>query len=213
MKEMEERNIMANIAQIHLDKFLSIIVSAFGRLIMSIFPNGTERGDYAKMRNLILYVLHKSKDDPRCGATKLNKLLFFIEFRYFATYLQTITKYKYRKIDRGPAPRELEFIRGKMIGEGDCKLVETKYHNKNQKRLIPLKPFDKSTLTNEEMKHTDKIIQKYWEYNARTITDEAYKLLGVQVAEKDEIIPPEIIFVTNRPLTQKEIDYGRSLIP
>lgn len=58
-----------------------------------------------KLRELILYIAYKSKADPRCGAVKLNKLLYYADFTAYRLLGRSITGAEYQHLQEGPAPR------------------------------------------------------------------------------------------------------------
>lgn len=72
----------------------------------------------AKFRALIVYVAEQSRDDPFFGATKLNKILYYSDFRAYRELGHSITGADYQKLDEGPAPRQLLPIRRALIAEG-----------------------------------------------------------------------------------------------
>src|SRR4051794_31046134 len=61
----------------------------------------------AKLRELIVYLADKCAPDPRFGAVKLNKLLYFIDAFAFAKFGQPVTGVEYMKQKRGPVPRRM----------------------------------------------------------------------------------------------------------
>jgi hypothetical protein len=59
--------------------------------------------DREKLRELILHVARRSEGDIAFGVTKLNKLLFFIDFLACLRFGKPITGEEYQKLDNGPA--------------------------------------------------------------------------------------------------------------
>jgi len=72
-----------------------------------------------KFKELMLYVAHQSNDDPKYGAAKLAKLLFFIDFRAFGELGESVTGARYHRIERGPAPTPLLPVRKEMEAIGE----------------------------------------------------------------------------------------------
>lgn len=60
-----------------------------------------------KFRELILYVANMSRNDPDFGAVKLNKILYYADFRAYRELGRPISGAAYRKLSEGPAPRQL----------------------------------------------------------------------------------------------------------
>jgi len=67
----------------------------------------TRQFDRSRFKEVLLYIAQSSENDPRFGATKLNKILYFSDFKAFATLGDFITGATYQRLDRGPAPHEL----------------------------------------------------------------------------------------------------------
>ena len=72
-----------------------------------------------KIKEAILYVSKLSKGDPRFGAIKLNKILYYADFRAYRELGNSISNATYQHLNEGPAPRELlpaieELIKGKV---------------------------------------------------------------------------------------------------
>lgn len=93
-----------------------------------------------KLKNLILYVAEQSKDDPYFGATKLNKILYYVDFRAYRELGCPITGAEYQKLPDGPAPRELLKVRRQLLNEGRIALQNRQVFNYVQQRIVPLDP-------------------------------------------------------------------------
>src|SRR3954469_19633300 len=76
-----------------------------------------------KFKELMLYFSQRGLDDGLViGSTKLNKLLFFADFRAFSEIGQPITGARYQKLEWGPAARELLPIRDELLKDGEAEL-------------------------------------------------------------------------------------------
>src|SRR5438067_8225208 len=78
--------------------------------------------DDRKLAELILYISQKCANDPTFGATKLNKILCYSDFVFYAYHHRGITNVEYQKLPNGPAPRRLIPVRDKLIKNGDLAL-------------------------------------------------------------------------------------------
>ena len=63
--------------------------------------------DGSKFRELVLYIAEQSEGDPRFGAVKLNKILYYSDFEAFRVLGESITGATYRKLSEGPAPLQM----------------------------------------------------------------------------------------------------------
>src|SRR5438034_11290020 len=89
-------------------------------------PDRKWKEDEPRFRELVLYICEKCAADPKFGATKLNKILYFADFLAYAEFGEPITGVEYQKIANGPAPRRLLPIREEMIKAGDLAIQRIK---------------------------------------------------------------------------------------
>ena len=66
----------------------------------------------ARLRELILLICKGSEGDPRFGAVKLNKLLFYCDFSAYAKLGKSITGQEYLALPEGPALKKLKPFTG-----------------------------------------------------------------------------------------------------
>lgn len=93
-----------------------------------------------KLKNLIIYVAEKSKGDPYFGATKLNKILYYADFRAYRELGHSITGAEYQKLPEGPAPRDFLRVRRQLLDEGRIKIENRPVFNYIQQRIVPISP-------------------------------------------------------------------------
>ncbi|MEM8898188.1 MAG: type II toxin-antitoxin system antitoxin SocA domain-containing protein, partial [Bacteroidota bacterium] len=74
-----------------------------------------------KSKELILYISGRLLDDNTLGATKLNKLLYYIDNISFAELGNQVTNFTYIKQNQGPTPSPAEFLplRDNMLAAGE----------------------------------------------------------------------------------------------
>jgi hypothetical protein len=161
-----------------------------------------------KLAELMLYVAEKSERDPRFGATKLNKILFYSDFlMYWKTGL-SITGQEYMKLEKGPAPRRLLPVQKKLLASCHAVLKETDYYGRTQKRLIALRKPDLSMFTGEEIAEVDRVIEALADLNGTLASELAHRLLQWQAAENGETIPYSSVYLSKRDLTEEELRHG-----
>ena len=170
------------------------------------------KDDDEKLRELTIYIACKSQQDPKFGATKLNKILFYADFLAYVKLGESITGAEYQKLGKGPAPRRLLPIQERMEGR-DC-VVQRKQHFKYiQKRLVPLRDPDLSAFTGEQIALVDELIDLFCDQGARALSDLTHELASWKAFSLNETIPYETAFIDSRPLTQAERDYALKLRP
>src|SRR5204863_5344149 len=77
-----------------------------------------------KLAELILFISERSEGDPRFGAGKLNKLLFYSDFGSYRLLGKSITGQQYQKLSNGPAPRRLAAVRDALVARHELAIRE-----------------------------------------------------------------------------------------
>jgi len=130
----------------------------------------------AKLQNILLYVLGKVGARPNVGETVLYKLLYFIDFDYYEKTGRSITGLSYVKNHYGPTPvREFSHIVQAMREAGVLEVVETPYFSHLQKKYLPAKNADLSSLSADEIKHIDTELERLGYKSANELTELSHK--------------------------------------
>jgi Protein of unknown function (DUF4065) len=164
-----------------------------------------------KLRELAMYISEKSVGDDSCGATKLNKLLFYADFLAYLNFGEAITGQDYFKLRNGPAPRRWLPIRRQMLEAGDIQLKQAEFHGFPQDKVIPLRKPNLDGFKAKEIALIDKIIDTHRGKTASDISDESHDFVGWQLAQEKETIPYSVARLSRRPLSDKELKHGKSL--
>jgi Protein of unknown function (DUF4065) len=168
------------------------------------------RENTEKFKELILYVSQKCVDDPRFGATKLNKILFFSDFLSYASLGQPITAVEYRKLVNGPAPRRLVPIRNAMVEARELAVQPVQLRSgKVQNRTVNLRKPNLSLFSAAEIALVDDVIDALRTADADTVSEISHKMMGWKITRLNETIPYETVFLSGEPLT--EIEKQRAL--
>ena len=161
-----------------------------------------------KFRELILYIARESRDDPRFGATKLNKLLFYIDFGSYRMLGAPATGATYQHLPAGPAPREILDAMRYLVDSGAAMMETREYFSGTQERLAPLRDPDLSQFSPQELEIADSVIAEFWAFNARRISAYSHGEWGWQVTEDFEDMPYHMAWVSSDPLTSAQIEIG-----
>lgn len=162
--------------------------------------------DSEKFRELILYVAAESENDPRFGATKLNKILYFADFKAFGMFGESITGATYQRLDRGPAPRELLPILRQMEAEGDISTSYRRYYNYPQTVVKAERAPDvEAYLTEAEKELVDTVLRDLRDLNASEVSALSHLEAGWQMAGDRDVIPYETAYISNRRPTPREL--------
>jgi hypothetical protein len=166
-------------------------------------PDGQRR-----LKELVLYIADKCETDERFGATKLNKILFYSDFRSFRKYGRPITGEKYKSLDRGPAPLAMVPVQREMVQSSDIVIRKKSYHGKEQHRVTPLREADIEIFSGRDIAIVDEVIDELWEWNAVQASEKSH---GIQwrTSHIGDLIPYESAHLSDEEITGKDV--GRTL--
>lgn len=162
----------------------------------------------AKFRELVLYISGKSGNDPRFGAVKLNKILYFSDFEAYRRLGQSITGATYRRLNEGPAPREMLPQRDVMLDSGDIAMEHRPYFAGIQQRVVPQREARTDLFTTEELAVVDETIEALWHMTAREASDFSHRELGWLAAAPGETITYDSAWLSSEPVPQEVEEYA-----
>ncbi len=164
-----------------------------------------------KLAELILYIADKSQDDPAFGATKLNKILFLIDFNAYGAWGKSVSSAKYEHQNYGPVPSQLVNIRAKLISDGRAIIQKREYFGNTQDRIVAIDQPDISEFSDIERKLIDDAIDHVKHFNATELSDWTHKLLPWMVTENSEDIPYYAIFAFQKtPVSRAGLEWAQS---
>ena len=166
--------------------------------------------DAEKLKELIVYVVDRCQEDPSFGAVKLNKILYYADFDAYRLLGQPITGATYRKLQAGPAPKQLLSARDELIQEGRLWLDSRQYFNRIQKRLLLVEGESPNSelFAPEERQVIDSVIEFLWPMSAREASDYSHREPGWMLAGEREEIPYESAFLSADPIDQETEETG-----
>jgi Protein of unknown function (DUF4065) len=162
-----------------------------------------------RFRELILYISQKCANDPRFGATKLNKILYFSDIACYGHYGEPLTGMEYQKLPNGPAPTKFVPIRNKMQQEGCLGLQQVPLRNGNiQVRTVNLRPPNLDVFTAKQIALVDAVIDALATDTAKDVSDLSHRMLGWKLARDRETIPYSTVFLSDDPLDEVDLQRG-----
>lgn len=164
--------------------------------------------DVRKFRELILYVSQKCATDPRFGAVKLNKILYFSDFLAYAYFGEPITGMEYFKLEHGPAPRRLVPVREQMKRDGELGIQELPVGSRVERRPVNLRAPFLDVFAAREISLVDSVIEFLGGRTGSAVSHLSHKMAGWKAARMEETIPYETVFMSEEPLTQTDIARG-----
>jgi len=128
--------------------------------------SGYRKLDLAKLFNAILYFCKSG-----VLKTKLNKLLFYADFKHFKDYAVSITGVRYAHISFGPAPDKYALYFATLIENCAIKVEEDVIGDFIGEQFISIKEPDLSLFSDGELKILATIKEYFRDFSAKKITD------------------------------------------
>lgn len=187
---------------------------------MGVVRIGIMQFDREKMRAVVLRACH-SCQPHELGAVKLNKVLYYFDMLFYASYRTSVTGATYRKRPNGPTSDQLLFLLRDMQRNGDIEIREVNYHGYLKKEYIARVDAPAGILNDNETELLDDVIEFVCRQNtARSISEFSHSLpwemaeMGGEIAYRSAMLllpmepTPEAFEIAEQGL--REIETARS---
>jgi len=135
--------------------------------------SGFKKFNLTKLFSAILYFC---KDTPL--KTKLNKLLFYADFKHFKEYTVSITGIQYIHLQYGPVPNNYEFFTAELLREGLLKVDERIFGDFSGTEYSSCVEPDLSVFDDTELKILAEIKEYFKSFNSSSIKDFSHNELA-----------------------------------
>ena len=187
--EKRERitSLLKDITDEHEKSFLSMYESRFGSYPASIL-SGYQSLNVSKLLHAIIFFC---KDDE-LPKTKLNKLLFYADFKHFKEYSISITGACYAHLPHGPAPDKYNYYMATLIEDEKAIFMdERQFPNYAGEFLTATKEPDLSIFSTTELKILAMVKEHFANYTAKDIRNFSHEESGYQTTKNGELISYE----------------------
>jgi putative zinc finger/helix-turn-helix YgiT family protein len=140
--------------------------------------SGFKNFDRDKFFNAILFLCRDGE-----FKTKLNKLLFYVDFKHFKEYTTSITGAQYAHIPFGPAPDNYDLYYPILIRQDALEIEEVDYPGFSGERLIAKRKPDLNVFSDSELHIMTLVKEHFKEYDASRISDYSHKEKGYRDTE------------------------------
>jgi hypothetical protein len=144
--------------------------------------------DRAKFKAVVHYIIWKAGHRHKFGATKLNKVLWFVDARLYMKAGRSVTGESYIRREFGPVPKHIMPVRAELERDGAISIIASRGAGDNTKFKSLTAP-DTSPLGEDEMSSVD-----YWiehidrDHTASSISDLSHDY-GWEIAAMGEELP------------------------
>jgi putative zinc finger/helix-turn-helix YgiT family protein len=168
------------------NSFDDTIIFNLGSAEKNIF-NGFRKLDLNKLYNLILYFTKNGE-----FKTKLNKLLFYTDFKHFKEYLVSVTGLKYAHLPYGPVPDNYEMYYASMLSAGLAEIKEDfNYNGYPVERFKAIKNPELNVFSPSELRIMASVMEIFKDYSAIRIEEISHEEAGYKQTKNSEIISYE----------------------
>jgi hypothetical protein len=169
--------------------------------------------DQGRLSELVLYIARKGAGDRRLGKTKLVKLLAYADFEAYARLGDSITGDVYQKLEHGPAPRDLPGTIAMLELDGDLVEEPASFWGRTQKRYAAKRDAAVNRFSAEELALVDEIIARFWDMNAREISDASHRdFAGWDMVDHYEDIPYRTALISGDVPSEETLTKGREAV-
>ena len=146
--------------------------------------SGFKKLDLAKLFNAIIYFCKGG-----VLKTKLNKLLFYADFKHFKDYALSVTGARYAHIPFGPAPDQYAYYLATLLEEGAIKAEEVVYTEEAiGEKFISGKEPDLSLFSDSELKILASVKDYFKKFTAKKITEFSHQEKGYRETQTGHLI-------------------------
>lgn len=163
-----------------------------------------------RFRELIIYVSAQSERDPHFGAIKLNKILYYSDFRAFERFGLPLTGMRYVKQRLGPVPKALPIVRRELVEEGALRVETVPRGPYTQDRTVALRAPVLDFFTADEVALVNEVISELWSQNGTEVSNASHDVRWA-VMQINDPMPYELAFLSNDPPSDLDRQHAEEL--
>ncbi len=167
--------------------------------------------DDSKFKELLLYVAEQSVGDPHFGKTKLNKILYYIDFQAHGVLGEPVTGAEYQRRPYGPVPREITRARRELENTGEARLDTASRFGLRQDRLVAQRSAETAVFSADEMSIIDDVLRVLRGMSGVEVSEMSHREPAWSIAEDGETIPYCSVFLSSRQVTEHELRRGQEV--
>ncbi len=169
-------------------------------------------GGQNRLRQLIIYVSDRCKDAEWFGAIKLNKILWRTDFQSFARRGVPVTGREYKRLELGPAPKEMPTLHKEMQLQGLIRLDKVWVRDgMEEHKTIALVSPNLELFSQDDLSFVDESIGYYWNKTGIEASDDSHGAAW-KSRNNGDLMPYELAYLSDKPLPRKQFLKLRTLI-
>jgi hypothetical protein len=150
--------------------------------------NGYQKFNMSKFTNSVLF-LCKGGGQLK---TKINKLLFYADFKCFKEFTVSLTGARYVHLPFGPVPDDYDILFAVLRQRGEISIDEVQIGPYYGENMSSIKDPDISVFTTSELRVLSEVKEFFENYSSSEIKDYSHKESAYKKTAGGEIIPYEL---------------------
>jgi putative zinc finger/helix-turn-helix YgiT family protein len=149
--------------------------------------SGYKKLDLKKLYNMILFFCLEGQ-----FKTKLNKLLFYADFKFFREYTISISGARYAHLELGPGPDKYEFFLANLIHNSkSLRVEEITFPNYVGENYKAIKPPDSDCFDEKELSILEEVKKYFKDFTSSQIKGFSHREKGYKETQNGELISYE----------------------
>lgn len=168
----------------------------------------------SRFKKLVHYVCYLCDDQVKLGATKLNKILWYVDAFAYRLWGETISGEKaYVKRQFGPVPRNILRTLESLEREGAIRIRETEYFGRQKRDYVLLKDARDDAFTEEEKALIKKVVQVVCDnHTVASISDVSHDLIWEAAGMGEDIPVNAVLAAQTTPPTGDDEKWAGKII-
>lgn len=163
-------------------------------------------GGISRLREVILYVSDRCKEDPRFSRKALNKILWKADFSAFAERGQPVTGRPYQWPKSGPEPAEMPLVMSEMLQDKAVAIKEVQLGNGLiEERVVPLRPARLHFFYRDDIKFVDEAIACHRDHPDHEAGDDSHGA-GLSTRYDPEPMPYDLAYLWDEELLPQTLE-------
>lgn len=131
--------------------------------------------DLKKFTNMVLFFVNRI---PRLSMTKLNKLMFYADFKYFGLHTISMSGVPYARLDYGPVPDNYKLLYGAIEEAGMIRTEEMGNETMTWEYYVPENQTLVDSFTPKELRVLNDTLQRFSKFSANQISKKSHSERG-----------------------------------
>jgi hypothetical protein len=166
-----------------------------------------------KLKRMVHYICDRVSDPWKLGSTKLNKILYYVDFGSYFKLGRPITGETYVKRQHGPVAYDILRIEEELVDEEKIAIRTGDYFGYKQKRYFALEEPDLSIFSADEISIVEKVIDLIAKNHSATSISLASHNHIWEAAELGEEIPYQTSLINELgEINQQDVEWAQEII-